>query len=79
MKHEHATVEKDGYKVPLIGVDRAAVLEECDCCHDEYGVSETEYNGVQFLCNKCRPQNVPAIEVSCRCGGKRVRNESETP
>lgn len=29
------------------------VLEECDCCHDEYPMSWIIYNGIQFLCYAC--------------------------
>jgi len=53
----HATIDKDGFRVPLIGVSPSAVLEECDCCHDVNGVSDTEFNGVQFLCRKCRSRD----------------------
>lgn len=42
------------------------LLQECDCCHDEFPLhkcfhsyeNETyiEFNGKQFLCNKCREE-----------------------
>jgi len=50
---QHAMVVKDGYKVPLIGIPPSAVMETCDCCHEEYGMSELTWSGQQMLCKKC--------------------------
>lgn len=49
-----ATVLRDGFRVPLIGIPETAVLEECDCCHQEFPKDQIEFNGKQFLCRKCR-------------------------
>jgi formylmethanofuran dehydrogenase subunit E len=55
MKEKHAMVERDGFKVPLIGIPPDAVLQECDLCHDEFPMRQLEItdNG-QVLCEKCR-------------------------
>jgi formylmethanofuran dehydrogenase subunit E len=50
---QHAMVVKDGYTVPLIGIPPSAVMETCDCCHEEYGMSELTWSGQQMLCKKC--------------------------
>jgi len=50
---QHATVQRDGYEVPLIGVPPSAVLETCDCCHEEVGLSQAVITGKQTLCQKC--------------------------
>lgn len=34
-------------------------LETCDLCGDEYPMSWIEFNGVQFLCLKCRCEYKP--------------------
>ena len=49
----HATVIKDGFRVPLIGVPESAVLEECDLCHDTFPMTEVAFTGTQTLCKKC--------------------------
>lgn len=51
---KHATVTRDGYKVPLIGVPECSVIEVCDLCGDEFGISQIERIGTQWLCAKCR-------------------------
>lgn len=50
---KNATVLKDGFIVPLIGVPEASVLEECDLCHSQSGIGSVRFNGVQMLCGKC--------------------------
>lgn len=50
---EYATVQKDGYTVPLIGIPTEAVLDECECCHDRFPLGELTFNGTQNLCGKC--------------------------
>lgn len=35
------------------GLEWIGVLEECDCCHDEYPMSWIIYTGKQFLCYAC--------------------------
>ena len=49
----HATVVRDGYIVPLIGIPDEAALEECDCCHNIIGLSQAHYVGPQVLCERC--------------------------
>jgi formylmethanofuran dehydrogenase subunit E len=29
-------------------------VQECDLCHDVFGIWDVEYNGRQFLCLRCR-------------------------
>ncbi len=51
---DHAIIEKDGYKVPLIGIPPASVLETYDLCRDIFPLREIELqqNGQQ-LCKRC--------------------------
>jgi len=51
---KHATVQRDGFEVPLIGIPESAVMGECECCHDTLPISKLEFNGKQMLCPKCR-------------------------
>lgn len=52
---KYATVEREGFQVPLIGIPAEAVLQECDGCHDEFPIRELEMSGcAQVLCKKCR-------------------------
>ena len=51
---KHATVQRDGFTVPLIGIAPDAVLQECDCCGDIFPMREVEWSGKQMLCAKCR-------------------------
>lgn len=53
MVRRHATVVKDGYEVPLIGIPPDAVTEKCDMCGNEYGMAELAWSGKQMLCKKC--------------------------
>lgn len=55
---KHATVEREGFRVPLIGIPETSVLQECDCCHQEFPIRELEVtdNGGQVLCGKCRTE-----------------------
>lgn len=53
----HAAVQREGYKVPLIGVPADAVLEQCDCCGDTIGLSDATFTGKQVLCRKCLSPN----------------------
>lgn len=54
---KHATIVKDGYVVPLIGVPPAAVLETCDLCGNESAVTELTWTGQQMLCKKCQQKS----------------------
>jgi len=51
----HATVIKDGFKVPLIGIPPSAVLETCDLCGEEYPMRELQWSGKQMLCKRHFP------------------------
>lgn len=53
-REKHACVWREGYTVPLIGVPPAAMREECECCHMEFGLGKLEFSGTQMLCEKCR-------------------------
>ena len=53
MLSDHATIEREGFTVPLIGIPPGAMLEECDCCHDDSPLSEMFICGGQVLCKKC--------------------------
>ena len=54
---KHATVQRDGFVVPLIGIAPDAVLQDCDCCGDTFPIREVEWSGKQMLCPKCRKQS----------------------
>ncbi len=55
MISDHAIVEREGFKVPLIGIPKAAMLEECDLCHQTFPLREMEIQpSGQELCPKCR-------------------------
>lgn len=56
---QHATVQRDGYTVPLIGIPNDATDSECSMCHDTFHITELEWNGTQMLCPKCRTTNTP--------------------
>lgn len=48
-------MEREGFKVPLIGVPPSAMLQECELCHDEKPLGEIELSeSGQMLCLKCR-------------------------
>ena len=52
---DHAIVEREGFKVPLLGIPPDAVLQECDLCHNEYSLRDVEMtDSGQILCKKCR-------------------------
>ena len=51
---KHATVTRDGYEVPLIGVPADAVLDLCDLCHDWFPIRELEVTDAGLLCRRCR-------------------------
>jgi hypothetical protein len=54
VRDDHAIVPLGEYNVPLIGIPKTAVLEECDLCHEEFRLSDVELIGYQILCRKCR-------------------------
>ena len=52
---DHAIIEREGYKVPLLGIPPSAVLQECDLCHDEFPLRDVEIGDAgQVLCLECR-------------------------
>lgn len=58
MISDHAIIEREGFSVPLIGIALDAVLQECDLCHEEFGIREIEVSeSGQMLCPKCRTEN----------------------
>jgi hypothetical protein len=52
--NDHATVRIGEYLIPLITVPDHATREECDLCHDHFYIGDIDYNGIQYLCYKCR-------------------------
>ena len=55
MIEDHAIVEREGFKVPLIGIPPGALEEECDCCGVIFPLQQLEIQSEnQLLCNKCR-------------------------
>ena len=48
------------------GLEWIGVLEECDCCHDEYPMSWIIYNGIQFLCYACYYDGGVTQQSECR-------------
>ncbi len=53
-KKPDATVVRDGFTVPLIGIPRSSVLEECDYCGETIGLSQATIQDNQVLCAKCK-------------------------
>lgn len=52
---DHAIVEREGFKVPLLGIPPDSVLQECELCHNEYPIRDVEMlSSGQLLCKKCR-------------------------
>ncbi len=51
---EYATVQREGFTVPLIGIPAAAVKETCDECGVEFGLCDLTMTGSQMLCKKCQ-------------------------
>lgn len=49
----YATVVREGFEVPLIGIPKEAILEICDCCGEIIGLSKSVFSGSQILCEKC--------------------------
>ena len=57
---DHAIVEREGFKVPLLGIPPDAVLQECELCHNEYSLRDVEMtDSGQILCKKCRAAAMP--------------------
>lgn len=59
---DHALVEREGFKVPLIGIPPDAVLQECELCHEEKPLRDIELSEAgQMLCGKCRNKMTGAL------------------
>lgn len=50
---EHATVLRDGYKVPLIGIPKDAVEEKCEACGKVVYQLDAVWDGNRMVCNTC--------------------------
>ena len=50
---KHATVIRDGFKVPLIGIPEDAVLEKCDRCGKTIELSKAKLQDDKILCPDC--------------------------
>ena len=52
---KHATVERDGFTVPLIGIPLSATLDTCDLCGDVFSIRVLELSeSGQLLCERCK-------------------------
>ena len=53
--HPYATVKRDGYEIPLIGILASELLIECSGCHDQFRQETMTMaaEGGQMLCQKC--------------------------
>lgn len=72
---ERASIEREGFKLPLMGFPPAAVLQECALCRDCFPLRDVLVRGDQFLCPKCRKMvehgSVEGIKTQiaeCFCG-----------
>ena len=52
---KHAEVKISGMTIPLIGIPPEAMLEECDDCHDLFGLSDVVVGeDGRIRCGKCK-------------------------
>lgn len=60
---QYATVEREGFTVPLIGIPADAVLDECECCHNVFPIRELMLNadGKAYYCLKCNAKPEPNL------------------
>ena len=73
---DHALVEREGFKVPLLGIPPDAVLQECELCHNEYPLRDVEMSDSgQILCNKCRAAAMPNDQALPQGGAKKGNDE----
>ncbi len=57
--------EREGFKVPLLGIPPDAVLQECEVCQNEYSLRDVEMtDSGQILCKKCRAAAMPKVRIS---------------
>jgi hypothetical protein len=50
---KHATVPRDGFSVPIIGIPESATDERCDGCGDFFHLTIIKLWRGQFLCSYC--------------------------
>ena len=54
-KEPDATVQRDGFTVPLIGIPKSSVMEKCDRCGETIDLLNAEIiQSGQVLCEKCK-------------------------
>ncbi len=53
MNQKYATVPRDGFEVPLIGIPPEAGQEKCAMCFKVVKLSEAKLFGEVFLCERC--------------------------
>lgn len=56
---KHATVMRDGYRVPLIGIPSEATEDGCDFCGAMMELPDIYTDGQYFLCKKCAGAQKP--------------------
>lgn len=56
---KHATVERSGWTIPLIGIPQSATLEECDRCRCLFHIRRVVITDGRFLCFECFPFHKP--------------------
>lgn len=56
---KYATVPRDGFIVPLIGIAEDATLETCDLCGEIIPLRQAVFTGKQVLCAKCANPTAP--------------------
>ena len=85
---QYATVQRDGFTVPLIGVPKSATEYECEGCGVKGPESALELTDGKFLCAKCRPEtprftgcppicqasNLPGFDSEASAGKWRAAN-----
>lgn len=64
MKTEHATVTRDGFEVPLIGIPKDAVEEKCDECGLTFHLSMLAFINSHLLCANCANEKNSAVARS---------------
>ena len=49
----YARVTRDGFRVPLIGIDDSEVLEQCDGCREWFDLLQIRFCLSRFFCDLC--------------------------
>lgn len=61
----NAHVSFHGFSVPLIGIDRESVLNECDDCHDEFDTLQMRLTtDGHFRCDKCAKHDTKQYQLA---------------